>query len=133
MVDKAKNFIKESLNNLSEPLDKAEKAVEKAYERLVQNINKLDKNDVRKVFDELKKKVQTARVEVEAYLNTGMDKALGAINVPSRKEVDVIKADLAQLSNEVKAMKKGAAPKKPAAKKPVAKKSVKKSAKKAKK
>lgn len=120
MVDKAKNFIKESLSNLSEPLDKAEKAVEKAYEQVVQRINKLDKAEVRKVFDDLKKKVQNARVEVEAYLNTGMDKALGAINVPSRKELDSIKADLAQLTEDVKVLKKSA-PSKPAAKKPAKK------------
>ncbi|NLH49920.1 MAG: hypothetical protein GX444_15170 [Myxococcales bacterium] len=123
MVEKAKkmipDFIKDGLNSVAEPLGKAEKAIEAARDRLVENAGKLDSGEIKKVFDDLLKKVQKARGEVEGYLTSGMNKTWQALNLPTRDELEVVKADVARLSKDLKALNK---PIKAAAKKAPAKK-----------
>lgn len=123
MVDKAKKmipgFIKDGLNSVAEPLGKAEKAIEAARDRLVKNAGKLDSVEVKRVFDDLLKKVQKARGEVEGYLTSGMNKTWQALNLPTRDELEVVKADVARLSKDLKALNK---PIKAAAKKAPVKK-----------
>lgn len=129
MVDKAKDlipdFLKEGVKNVREPLNKAEKAIVKARDRLSENWEKLDPKDVKKVYDDLLKRVRTARGEFEGMVSTGVEKTFGALNLPSRDEVDGIKAELAKISRAVKALTKKA-PAKKAAKKAPAKKVAKK-------
>jgi len=118
MVEKAKKFIpdfvKDGYKKAVEPLGKAEKAIENARENLMKNFEKLDTAELKKVFDDLLAKVRTARGEVEQAVSTGLTKTWHALNVPTQREVNVIKADVAHLSREVRALK---GPSKKAAKK----------------
>ena len=131
MVDKAKDlipeFLKDGVKNVREPLNKAEKAIEKARDRLTENWEKLDPKDVKRVYDDLLKRVRSARNELEGMVNTGLEKTFSALNLPSRDEVDGIKADLAKISKTVNQLTKSA-PAKKAAKKAPAKKVAKKAA-----
>jgi len=141
MVEKAKelipDFIRDRVKNISEPLAKAENAIERARVKVAEKAGALDTTDVKKVFDEVRRQLQKARTEVETLVNEGMGRTLQALNLPSRDEVDVIKADVAKLSKDVKSLAGGAkpaAPKKAAPKKAAPKKAApKKAAKKAKK
>jgi len=131
MVDKAKDlipdFLKEGVKNVREPLAKAEKAIEKARDRLMENCEKLDPKDVKGVYDELLKRVRSARDEFEGMVTTGVEKTFTALNLPSRDEVDGIKTELNKISKTVNELAKGA-PTKKAVKKAPAKTPVKKAA-----
>ncbi|HPM77898.1 MAG TPA: phasin family protein [bacterium] len=131
MVDKAKDlipdFLKEGVKNVREPLAKAEKAIEKARDRLMENWEKLDPKDVKGVYDELLKRVRSARDEFEGMVTTGVEKTFTALNLPSRDEVDGIKTELNKISKTVNELAKGA-PAKKAVKKAPAKTPVKKAA-----
>jgi len=131
MVDKAKDlipdFLKEGVKNVREPLAKAEKAIEKARDRLMENWEKLDPKDVKGVYDELLKRVRSARDEFEGMVTTGVEKTFTALNLPSRDEVDGIKTELNKISKTVNELAKGA-PTKKAVKKAPAKTPVKKAA-----
>ncbi len=130
MVDKAKDlipdFLKDGVKNVREPLAKAEKAIEKARDRLTENWEKLDPKDVKRVYDELLKRVRSARDEFEGMVTTGVEKTFTALNLPSRDEVEGIKAELTKISKTINELAKGAPAKKAAAKKATAKKAVKK-------
>jgi len=131
MVDKAKDlipdFLKEGVKNVREPLAKAEKAIEKARDRLMENWEKLDPKDVKGVYDELLKRVRSARDEFEGMVTTCVEKTFTALNLPSRDEVDGIKTELNKISKTVNELAKGA-PTKKAVKKAPAKTPVKKAA-----
>jgi len=132
MVDKAKDyipdFIKERSKKVMDQMGKVEDSLEKARDRMNKNVDKIDTKEVKKVYDDVLKRVRTARGEMEKAFNTGMDKTLAALNLPSKAEVDKIKKDLAKLNKAVNELKKK--PAKKAAKK-TAKKTTKKKAKKA--
>ena len=134
MVDKAKelipSFIMDGIKNISEPLNRAEKAIERARETLMKRAGDLDTKDVKKVFDDVRKQIERARGELESLFADGMGRTMQALNLPSREELEAVKADIAQLSKDLKALKK---PAKKAAKKPAAPKKAapKKAAKKA--
>ncbi len=122
MVDKAKelipSFIMDGVKSISEPLGKAEKAIEKAREKLIARAGKkIDTKDVKKVFEDVKKQIQKARGEAENLVSDSFGRTMQVLNLPTRDEVDAIKADIAKLSKDLNSLKKPAAPKKAAPKK----------------
>jgi polyhydroxyalkanoate synthesis regulator phasin len=113
MVDKAREFIPESLKdalkNVIEPLGKAEKAIETAGQNLIKRAEKYDADEMRRIFDDLLAKVRSARGEVEDAFSTGLNKTLQALNMPNRPEIDKIKKDLSKLAKDISALKNGGA------------------------
>jgi polyhydroxyalkanoate synthesis regulator phasin len=120
MVDKAKqmipDFIKDGLKNVRKPLGRVENAIETARDRVVKNVERLDRAEVKRVFDDLGVKIRKARGEVENFFADGATKTLSALNVPTRDEVDVIKADLVKLSRDLRSVQASITGKKPAKK-----------------
>jgi polyhydroxyalkanoate synthesis regulator phasin len=114
------DFVKDGWKRAVEPLGKIDEAIEAARDAVAKNVERIDGAQLRSVFDDLLGKVRTARVEAEERLAAGMTRTLHAINVPTRKEFEVIKKDLAKLAKDVKSIK-GPAPAKKAAKKPTKK------------
>lgn len=126
MVDKAKELIPDFIaKNISAPLSKAEKAIERARTKVMAKAGTLDTADIKKTFDEVRRQLQKARAEVENLVNEGMGRTMQALNMPTRDELETIRADVAKLAKDVSALK---TPKKPAAKKAPAKAAPKKAA-----
>ncbi len=130
MVDKAKNFfpnfLKEKAGNMKEPLARLEKAIEKARARLEENVEKIDAGELRKLYDELLDWIRTSRGEVEHFFGDRLEKALAALKLPSREEVEELKKQVASLSKIVSGLDQAKSA-------PMAKKAVKKPVKKGKK
>ncbi len=111
MVDKARDFIpdsvKDAFKKAMEPLGKAEKAIETAGENLIKRAEKYDADEMRRIFDDLLVKYRSARTDVENALSSGLNKTLQTLNVPTRDELDVIRHDVARLSKDLRSLKVG--------------------------
>jgi len=125
MVDQAKkmaDFIKDRAKMVIEPLSKAEKAIETAGKKVTYNVEKLDAKEVKRMLDELKGRVTTARGEVEKFFNTGLEKTITKLNLATRDEIKALKTDVSKLTKDLKTLQarvvpvKKAAPKKTAGK-----------------
>jgi len=134
MVDKAKNyipdFLKEGAKNVKEPLERIEKALEKAREKLSENVDKIDTAEFKKLYDEMISWIRATRIDVEEYVKVNLEKTIAKFQFPSRKEVDALKKQVASLTKALAAAK---APAKKASPKKAPKKAPKKVAKKVKK
>ena len=94
-------FIKETIQPALEPLSKVEAKVREA----IGNIGEMNQKEVKKVFDEVLKRVNNARAEVEKAFSEGIQKALGMLNLPSREDLEKIDKKVNKLAKDLQSLK----------------------------
>jgi polyhydroxyalkanoate synthesis regulator phasin len=103
------DFFKDTLQSAMEPLGKVEARVKETVEKLTNG--GLNQGEIKKVFDEILRRVRDARTEVEKGLTTGVQRTLAALNLPSRDEIRKLEAKVNKLSKDVDALKGAKGPK----------------------
>ena len=118
MVDEKKfsvpDFLKDTLQSAMEPLGKVEARVKETLEKLTNG--GLNQGEIKKVFDEILKRVRDARAEVEKGVSQGIQKTLTVLNLPTRDEIKRLEAKINKLAKDVDTLKgaKGGAKRKSA-------------------
>ena len=97
------DFLKDTLQSAMEPLGKVEARVKETIDKLTNG--GLNQGEIRKVFDEILKRIRDARAEVEKGVGVGIQKTLTVLNLPTRDDLARIEAKVAKLAKDVDSLK----------------------------